>query len=177
MKYSFIAFIFICIIVWLTAVVKLSQMPRPVTSIIVAVMFLLTFILFGRRWFYGPSVANNPNGMWPPIINMCPDYLVYYKRNGRDTCIDLVGVSTGSMLKPWTRDDSFQNPPADDAKYFNYTYKTGMNIATLVGPTDNAGLTWEGITPTRVQYAVDNTTMGTDLGNCGASPPPPGSVS
>ena len=178
MNYSFIAFIFVCLIVWLTAVVKLSQMPRPVTSIFVAVMFLLIFLFYGRRWFYGPSLANNPNGSWPPVINMCPDYLVHYVRGGRDTCVDLVGVSKSGTLKAWTQDDSFQNPPADDAKYFPYTYKPTMtldNIRNLQGPTLSAGLTWEGITPNIVQYDSRIVKIGENTGSCGATVP--GSVS
>ena len=149
MSYTFLAYIFLSIVIWLTVVIRLSQMPRPVSAIFVAVMFFLIFIFYSGRCFYGSTVKNNPNGTWPPIINMCPDYLVYYKWNGTDTCIDLSGVnrSNGTLI-PWTHDDSFQNPPTNPAKYFPYIYKPGMSdnqIANLCTQANQNGVSWEGI--------------------------------
>ena len=177
MNYYFLAYIFLCIFIWITAVVRLSQLPRPVSSIIVAVLFLLIFIFYGTRWFYGSSITNNPNGSWPPVINMCPDYLVYYKWNGTDTCIDLSGVnrSNGKLL-PWTQDDSFQNPPTNPDKYFQFVYKPGMTttqIDTLCKQANDNGLSWEGITngDNCTYYTSGSTGNRANGANCGASAP------
>jgi hypothetical protein len=84
------------------------------------------------------------------MINMCPDYLVYFKRGNKDTCVDLLGVNrSNGSLQAWSKDDTPSNPPQTDAKYFNYVYKPGMTAAQLKQACDAAmqnGLTWEGIT-------------------------------
>ena len=177
MSYSFIAFIFVCLVIWITAVVKLSKMPRAVSSIIVAVLFLLIFIFYGQRWFYGPAINNDPNGTWPPIINMCPDYLLYFKRNGVDTCIDMSGINrSGGSRKSWTQDDNFQNPSTDNAKYFPYVYKPGMTdgaIKNLCTQAMAVGLTWEGITngESCTYYNSGALATASDSKNCGAGTP------
>ena len=128
---------------------KLMQSGRQTAALICLVFFILIFVFYGIRWFSGSSLTNY-TGAWPPIINTCPDYLLYYKRGSKPTCVDTLGVNrSGGLLKPWTKDDTPQNPPADDAKYFPYIYKSGMNptdIQNLCILTQQAGLTWEGIT-------------------------------
>jgi hypothetical protein len=87
---------------------------------------------------------------WPPIINTCPDYLVYFKNGAQDTCIDLLGINqTGGMLRPWNEDDNPNNPPGDSSKYFPAVYKPGMTGDELKQLKDFTStypnLTWEGI--------------------------------
>ena len=177
MSYSFIAFIFVSLVIWITTVVNLSKMPRALSSIIVAVLFLLIFIFYGQRWFYGSTINNDLNGTWPPIINMCPDYLLYFKRGGADTCIDMSGINrSGGPLKAWSQDDNFQNPPADDTKYFPYVYKSGMTedaIKNLCRQAMSAGLTWEGITNGESCTYYNSGALATASGNknCGTSNP------
>jgi len=148
-SYSFIAYIFLCIVIALGTTVMLMQTGRPIAGIICLVLFVFIFIFYGRRWF-GRNSTGSYSGTWPPIINMCPDYLLYFNRNGKDTCVDLVGVNRSKgALMPWTQGESPENPPANDAKYFMYVYKAGMNPADIQVLCDAAlasGLTWEGIT-------------------------------
>jgi hypothetical protein len=155
MDFSFIAYIFVCIALCLGVFTQLFNSGRLWTGIICLVLFLLIFVFYGIRWFRGDKSVFSYSGSWPPIINMCPDYLVYFKRplgNNRteDTCVDLSGVAKGgSSLKQWTQDDNPQNPPGDDDKYFKYVFKTGADDARmklLCQKTMEAGLTWEGIT-------------------------------
>ena len=150
MDFSFIAYIFVCIAVCLGVFTQLSNSGRLWSGIICLILFILIFLFYGIRWFRGTNSAFNYSGSWPPIINMCPDYLVYFKRGNQDTCIDLTGVSKGgSSLTPWTMEDNPQNPPADDRKYFPYVYRTGddeSRMKFLCTKTMEAGLTWEGIT-------------------------------
>jgi len=112
---------------------------------LVLALLIMIAILFYRRWFPTKILVGGATGSWPPIINMCPDYLVYYNNNGKPTCIDLIGISNGSSLRPWTEDDTPQNPPTDAKKYFMHVYKRGANIQELARVTSAAGLTWEGI--------------------------------
>jgi hypothetical protein len=150
MDYSFIAYVFLCIIIGGGGIVMLHRQNRPYSAVLCFVLFVMVFTFFGRRWFRGTQAANAYNGAWPPLINMCPDYLIYFKRGNTDTCVDISGVNrSGGALKSWTDEDNPSNPPADDAKYFNYVYKPGMTEAQLqqlCTATMNLGLTWEGIT-------------------------------
>ena len=150
MDYAFIAYVFLAIVVTAGAGMQLFQSNRMWTAILVLILFTLIFYFFGIRWFRGTSLLGGYQGSWPPIINACPDYLVYYRRGQQDTCVDLLGVNrSGGVLVPWTQEDSPQNPPADDRKYFPYVYKSTMKAAELqqlCNYTQQAGLTWEGIT-------------------------------
>lgn len=150
MQYSFIAYVFLCIVVGFTVFQRLSGSGRMWAAILSLILFVLIFVFYGMRWFRGTDTTGLKTGSWPPIINMCPDYLVYFKQGNLDTCIDLLGVNrSGGILKPWTQEDSPTNPPADTAKYFNYVYKPGMSDAelkTLCNAAQQVGLTWEGIT-------------------------------
>ena len=150
MNYSFIAYIFLSIVGGLTVCMKLMQSGRMWAAILCLVLFILIFVFYGIRWFSKGNLIGQYSGTWPPLINTCPDYLVYYKRGGKDTCVDLLGVNRSrGILRSWTQDDSAKNPPADDAKYFPHVYKPNMSNADLrilCDTAQQAGLTWEGIT-------------------------------
>ena len=114
---------------------------------------LASFIIFGLIWFSasGAVFAQTPVS-WPPFINTCPDYLVYYRRPVRntfvDTCVDTIGVSSRTSRTPLLK---FTEPrwATRDQFYFslrtNATDPVGRN-RELCTRAINAGLTWEGIT-------------------------------
>jgi len=149
-NYSFVAYVFLCIVIGFTAISQLMQSGRQWTAILVGIFFVTIFIFYGTRWFSNGKMKGYYTGVWPPLINTCPDYLVYYKKGTKDTCVDLIGVNrSGGLLRSWSIGDSPQNPPADNAKYFNYVYKPGMSPAdmqVLCDAAQKSGLTWEGIT-------------------------------
>ena len=140
-----IIYTLVAIVVTLGLFVAISNSGRTWTAMIVLLILIRLDILFYRRWFRSYGTSGPYSGNWPPIINMCPDYLIYYNNNGQDTCIDLIGVSSGNILRPWTEDETPENPPSDNKKYFPYVYKVGADIPTLQRAASNAGLTWEGI--------------------------------
>ncbi len=150
MDYAFLAFVFLCIALGLSTFQALSNSGRNWAAILTLILFILIFVFYGQRWFRDTKTTATYTGSWPPIINMCPDYLVYFKNGNKDTCIDILGVSRNSdVLKPWTKDDNPQSPPSDTAKYFNYVYKPNMTpeqLKTLCDAAMSNGLTWEGIT-------------------------------
>jgi hypothetical protein len=149
MDYYFIAYVFLCIVVGLFGFTTLNNSGRMWSAILVLILFILIFIFYGLRWFTGTTSVFSYKGSWPPIINMCPDYLVYYKNGATDTCIDLVGVNNSAgRLQAWSKEE-LNNPPQAADKYFNYVYKPGMKpdeLTTLCKQAQEAGLTWEGIT-------------------------------
>ena len=148
-SWSLIAYIFLCIVIGLGIPVTLNNSGRPISAVLCLILTILIFVFFGLRWFRGTNSVFAYTGTWPPIINMCPDYLIYYKKSdGSDTCIDRLGVSKNAVLKPWNDNDTPENPPGDYAKYFPYVYKPGTSaeqIGTLCQAANQYGLTWEGI--------------------------------
>jgi hypothetical protein len=150
LDYSFIAYVFICIVIGIGLFRVLSNSGRTWSAMVVLILSILIFVFYGLRWFTDTGQSKfSYNGPWPPIINMCPDYLVYFKNGNLDTCVDMLGISKNGGLKPWTKEDNPRNPPQDQEKYFPNVYKPGMSeteLTTLCNETIRAGLTWEGIT-------------------------------
>lgn len=150
MDYSFIAYVFLCLVIGIGGVTTLHKQERPYSAVLCFVLFVMVFTFFGRRWFRGTSSAATYTGSWPPLINMCPDYLVYFKNGAQDACVDISGVNrSGGRLQPWSGSDSPSNPPKEPSKYFPYVYKAGMTdtqLQQLCAVTMDMGLTWEGIT-------------------------------
>jgi hypothetical protein len=120
---------------------------------------LAVFIVFGQKWFSSNAIFSKTPVSWPPTINTCPDYLVYYKRRKagnltEDTCIDLIGVSKDSSIKVFPKDQLFpkdpkQLSPEDNNYYFSLTTTTTSEEAKkkeLCDRTKSMKLTWEGIT-------------------------------
>jgi hypothetical protein len=149
-SWPLIAYIFICLALGLGTFRALSNSERFWGAIIALILFILIFVFFGLRWFTGTNTVFTYAGAWPPIINMCPDYLVYFKKGTVDSCIDMLGVSTKpGILLPWTQEDTPSNPPQNPSKYFMSVYKPGMTpdqLKKLCADTMVAGLSWEGIT-------------------------------
>lgn len=160
MDYGFIAYIFVAIAIILGVFSQLNNSGRTWSAIVSLVLLILIFVFYGQRWFEGTSGKfSSPRGAWPPIINMCPDYLVYFKHSsGVDTCVDMLGVSSNSSLSQWNDTDTSTPPDlqssnsyisGSNAKYFKHIYKPGLNAAELKVLCDKAmeaGLKWEGIT-------------------------------
>jgi hypothetical protein len=134
-----------------------------VRAVVFGVFATLVLIYFGIRWF-GSKVPKLTS--WPPVINMCPDYLTYVTVpsttiNGKtitNGCIDMLGVTTSSTAnaikktQPSTAANfksGTQAPSALDMFEF-----TSADVKAAKKPTDlqvicarcqEAGLTWEGV--------------------------------
>jgi len=131
---------------------KLYGLDQTLAALLFFIGVLLVFIVFGIRWFGGKgSIFSEAPVSWPPTINTCPDYLMYYGRKMpdgtvQDTCIDTIGVSKNGALKVFSKGASA--PSADDY-YFPLATKSselaGRN-AELCQRAITHGLTWEGIT-------------------------------
>jgi hypothetical protein len=73
-------------------------------TVIYAIGVSLIMLFFGMRWFGNIPSASK---LWPPTINMCPDYLTYISGTG---CVDTLGVSTnGDLTKTEASDISAGN--------------------------------------------------------------------
>jgi hypothetical protein len=177
MNFAFIAYIFVSIAVGLSVPMYLYNSQRMISAIITLILFIFVFIFFGIRWFSTGNLVGTYTGSWPPLINTCPDYLVYFKKGTMDTCIDLIGVNrSNGALFPWSQDDSTSNPPSNSNKYFPFIYKAGMSqnqLKVLCNAAQQLGLTWEGITNGEsCSYAPPSQVLGPNAaGPSGASCP------
>jgi len=107
-SFEFIMYILISSTAGLMILKYLYTANMPIAAMLCLVLLILVFIFFQMRWFsnlklkgtssYVPqpsastsgcaadsvSVDTSVNSNWPPIINICPDYMV--SQNGR--CVD-----------------------------------------------------------------------------------------
>jgi len=131
---------------------KLNNAGQTVASVLFFIGTIAIFGLYALRWFGSKtSMFSETPVSWPPTINTCPDYLVYYSRtmpdgSTQDSCIDPIGVSKNGSLKVFPKGGM---PPSADDYYFSLvTKKTdpAAKNAELCQRAITFGLTWEGIT-------------------------------
>jgi hypothetical protein len=114
---------------------------------IFAVGTFLVLAYFGIRWF---STKNKMPSTWPPVINMCPDYLTYVA--ALPGCVDMSGVTTSSSgLVKTNPSDVATLQLSNTQKVFEFTsadVKAAQSVKDLQKICDRcqtAGLTWEGV--------------------------------
>lgn len=59
------------------------------------VLLILVFLFYGLRWFPGGNLNGTKTGAvtWPPIVNMCPDFMVSWKDStGKIYCYDAANI-------------------------------------------------------------------------------------
>ena len=109
---------------------------------------VLVFVYFGLRW-YGKGEDSMPS-VWPPVINMCPDYLTYMPN--LPGCIDMLGVTRTSGGLTRTLPSEVNNLQRGNAnKVFEYTSEdvrkatSASDIQRMCDRCKTAGITWEGV--------------------------------
>lgn len=144
---------------------------------------LAIFVTFGLKWFRPGSVFAKTPVPWPPTINTCPDYLVYYGRAKADgtkenTCIDLIGVSKNGGLKVFSKEvlQGGAAPPVDNEYYFSLKTDSSDNNTKkqeLCTRAIAAGLTWEGVTNGESCTSATGDSVAPDTAGCPAPVPMP----
>jgi hypothetical protein len=94
MDFWVILYSLICVVVGGGAVSFLYKRNQSIAAMITLVLLLLVFILFGLRWFPGGSLnGSQPKaGAWPPIVNMCPDFMASWKDGAKVYCYDAANL-------------------------------------------------------------------------------------
>jgi len=126
------------------------EMGQPIAALILFIFALILLIVFGIKWFNPTGGPFSQTPVSPPMVNTCPDYLIYYNRKMPDgttqnTCIDTVGVSKNGALSVYPK----SGVPADNKYYFPLTTKSSDPAGRNAELCHNAvayGLSWEGIT-------------------------------
>lgn len=125
-------------------------------ALIYAIGSILVLVFFGFRWF---SLNASASKLWPPTVNMCPDYLTFVPKITGSTsangggCVDLLGMTSKSAgLVKTNRSELANIRFTDSNKVFEYTAAdvtaARQNTATLqliCNRCQIAGLTWEGV--------------------------------
>ena len=93
MDFWFIAYILVSAILGSSAISVLYKGGQTIGAMALLVLLLLIFVFYGLRWFKGGKLKGSTvDGKipWPPIINMCPDFMVSYKdpSTGNVFCYD-----------------------------------------------------------------------------------------
>lgn len=148
MDYLFILYIFLSIAIIWGGAVALIQSDRSIGGFLYVIGAILVLVYYGLRWFSGVSLKATavPTGSWPPVINLCPDFLTMHKRviggKSENVCVDLVGVSKGGIQRL---------VDANNVMNDNFVFRL---YETLQGPTRLRKLcqecrekrvTWEGV--------------------------------
>ena len=148
MDYLLILYILVSVAVTWGGTVAFIQSERSIGGFLFVVGALLVFVYYGLRWFSGTSLkATQVNyKSWPPIINLCPDFLTMSKRTvgGKsvNVCVDLTGVSNGG-IQELTDANNIMN---DNYVFRLYEDLQGAaRIRKLCEECKNKKVTWEGV--------------------------------
>ena len=119
-----------------------------VRGVLFAIGSLIVLVYFGLRWFGNGRIRKPKN--WPPIINMCPDYLSYVERIRG--CVDMLGVTRAAAgLEKVEKSEVPLLSRDNTKKVFRFTsvdVAAAKNVAALQAICDRcreAGVTWEGV--------------------------------
>lgn len=126
-----------------------------VRGVLFAIGALIVLVYFGLRWF-GSRIQKPKN--WPPVINMCPDYLTYVASidstggEKKPGCVDMLGVrKSSSGLKKSDPSDISSLQFSNRQNVFEFTSadvaaaKNVSDIQAICDRCQAAGVTWEGI--------------------------------
>ena len=137
-----IMYILFCIFIGLGGLTRLIKMDRTISAVVYLILVVLIFTLFGLRWF-GKDGGADSTTQWPPIVNMCPDYLTAFKHTKSDgtteqVCIDTIGVSRNCQaMARWPENPV---PEPQDAKYY---FSLEGTMEEKCKRAKDLGLTWE----------------------------------
>ena len=76
----------------------LYSRQQTIAAMLTLVLVVLVFTFYGLRWFQGGALKGTQpkKGAWPPIVNMCPDFMVTYKHSDGSTyCYDVNNTYNG----------------------------------------------------------------------------------
>lgn len=104
MDFWLVVYIVITIVIGSGFLSWLYKRGQTTGAMILLVLLILVFTFYGLRWFPGGSLNGTTqpgNVAWPPIVNMCPDFLVSWKdpTTGKVYCYD---ASNTYGLKTYT---------------------------------------------------------------------------
>lgn len=152
MDYFFVAYILLSFVIGVGGTYQLIKMARPIGATLYLIGAIAVLIFFGLRWFadnrFKLGIAQTDK--WPPVINLCPDFLTLYERNVNGAiekvCVDLIGVAPAGGIQKLTAPEQTTGQNAE--KYIFNLYNTmsgSKRTDKLCLECKNKKVTWEGI--------------------------------
>jgi len=143
MDLKFIFYIFLCIVITSGGAFFYYNDRQPITAALFFFGFVAFSVVFGLRWFTASGqVVGAATGGWPPVINYCPDFLTLYEVNGKQACIDTIGVARQNGISKW----SDPNQTAENYVFNLHVEKTGdARTKALCDECVAKKVTWEGV--------------------------------
>lgn len=171
MDFWVILYSLICVVIGGGVVAFLSKRNQSIGAMIALVLLLLVFILFGLRWFPGGNLnGSQPKaGAWPPIVNMCPDFMASWKdaSTNKIYCYDaanIYGLKTGVSATGFesktinnlpTQSALLIQNPAGTTESGKNPFKNNLvtNSASFTGNSATSIVRWEGVWDGRIVTA------------------------
>jgi hypothetical protein len=172
MDFWVILYSLICVVVGGGAVSFLYNRNQSMAAMITLVLLLLVFMLYGLRWFPGGNLnGSQPKvGAWPPIVNMCPDFMASWKDplNSKVYCYDAANLynlktTTNSNFETNKTINSIigqsaillQNPAGTSPATKNpLQEKLKTNPAAITADSVTSLIRWEGVWDGRLTTAA-----------------------
>jgi len=163
MDFWVILYSLICVVVGGGAVSFLYKRNQSIAAMITLVLLLLVFILYGLRWFPGGNLnGSQPKaGSWPPIVNMCPDFMASWKdpMDSKVYCYDAANLYNlkSTAVPTFTTTKKVNNvdgqsvillqDPAGTAPAAKNPLKDKLktNPASMTATAATAAIRWEGV--------------------------------
>lgn len=169
MDFWVILYSLICVVVGGGAISFLYKRNQSMAAMITLVLLLLVFILYGLRWFPGGNLnGSKPTAVpWPPIVNLCPDFMVSWTNGNKVYCYDAANIYNLKV----TQNANFENGKTingvtgqsaillqDSAATTVPTKNPLQNIlktnpATITGDSQTSLIRWEGVWDGRLTTA------------------------
>lgn len=157
MDYWFIAYIVICICMGGGAVSYMYNRDQTLGAMILLVLVIAIFAFFGLRWFKDGTLKGSgaSNVQWPPIVNLCPDYMAAVQGvavSGTTTPVNTYCTDPSGLYAalPTTFYPLNSNTPSKGIMIKNGTIgaatfpQKAAKTMTNISP-DNRSVRWEGV--------------------------------
>jgi hypothetical protein len=152
MDFALIAYILFSFVVGVGGTYQIIQLQRPIAATMYLIGSILVLLFFGLRWFTGETfnLGRLNTDRWPPVINLCPDFLTLYERTKdgvkEKVCVDLIGIAPAGGIRKLLSPEQTAGQNAD-----NYIFKLYPNLSgrkrtnALCLECKNKKVTWEGL--------------------------------
>ena len=158
-----ILYIVVCIVTAATTVNFLYKRGQQTGAMILLVLLILIYVFYGLRWFGNQNKEEPGSIQWPPIVNMCPDFMVSWTSpDNKLYCYDsgnIYSLADGShglqtvsldgvnksvyLIKNPSANPGAKNLSADtDGTRWPLAYKLQHATASVTG---GSSLRWEGV--------------------------------
>jgi len=143
MDFLFLLFIFLSSTVIIGSSYYIYLTGRHLTTFIFFGGFLSLTVIFGLKWFRSDgTLIESSVGSWPPIINVCPDFLSLTTIGGNAVCVDTLGVAPNGGIQ---QNDGTKSDPKTVFDLMANNTNSTARAAALCKQTKEMILTWEGV--------------------------------